>query len=142
MAERIAIGDDGETAGAGPVAVLVVDDQAAFRSAARDVIDAMPDFTWAGEAESGEQALAAAGALTPDLVVLDIRMPGMDGIETARRLTTARPGPVVVLISVEEPPNVPDGAGSCGAAELVRKQDFRASLLRRLWLTHGATHPS
>src|SRR3954447_25753704 len=125
-----------------PIAVLVVDDQSAFRAAAHDVIDAMPDFRWAGEATSGEQAIAAAGDLHPDLVVLDIRMPDMDGIETARRLRVVRPSSVVVLISVEEPPNVPAGAGTCGAVELVRKQDFRASLLRRLWAAHGTPHPS
>jgi DNA-binding NarL/FixJ family response regulator len=122
--------------------VLVVDDQDTFRRAARDVIDSMPDFTWAGEATSGKQAIEAAGELAPDLVVLDIRMPDMDGIETARRLTTARPASVVVLISIEEPPNVPAGATTCGAAELVRKQDFRASLLRRLWTSHGTPHSS
>jgi hypothetical protein len=44
---------------------------------------------------------------------------------------------VVVLISIEEPPNVPAGTATCGAAELIRKQDFRASVLRRLWMSYG-----
>ncbi len=118
--------------------VLVVDDQVIFRQVAREVVEATPHFELLGEAGSGEHALAAVAELHPDLVLLDVRMPGMDGIETAARLRSARPSPVVILISVEEAANLPRSAASCGAAELVRKQDFGPALLRRLWTTH---HP-
>ena len=117
--------------------VVVVDDQAVFRQVARQVIEATPQFELSGEASSGPDALAAADELEPDLVLVDVRMPGMDGIETAAALTAAHPGVVVVLISVEEPPNVPGGVGTCGAAALVRKRDFGPSLLRRLWTSYG-----
>ena len=120
------------------VTVLVVDDQRVFRQVAREVIDATPSFELSGEASCGAEALAAADALEPDLVLMDVRMPDMDGIETATALTAAHPEVVVVLISVEEPPNIPRGAGTCGAAELVRKRDFGPALLRRLWTAHGA----
>ena len=119
------------------VGVLVVDDQLVFRQVARDVIDATPDFELLGEAASGMEALAAAAELDPDLVLLDVRMPGMDGIETAARLHAGDPVPLVVLITVEEAPNLPSGVHACGAAELVRKQDFGPALLRRLWRDHG-----
>ena len=115
------------------VGVLVVDDQLVFRQAARAVIEATPDFVLLGEATSGAHALAAVEELHPDLVLVDVRMPGMDGIETATRIRSVHPESVVVLISIEEPPNVPMGVASCGAVTLVRKQDFGPALLRRIW---------
>jgi DNA-binding NarL/FixJ family response regulator len=118
--------------------VLVVDDQLVFRAVAREVIEATPAFELLGEAASGRDALVAVDELEPDLVLVDVRMPGMDGIETAAAVTSAHPEVVVVLISVEEPPDIPGGVGTCGAAELVRKRDFGPSLLRRLWTAHGA----
>lgn len=120
-----------------PVGVLVVDDQVVFRQAAHEVIEATKDFEMLGEAASGARALAAAAELQPDLVLLDVRMPGMDGIECAKRLHDEQPGSVVILITVEEPPNIPAGLSSCGAAELVRKQDFGPALLRRVWEAHA-----
>lgn len=120
-----------------PVGVLVVDDQPVFRRVAREVIEATGDFAVVGEAASGPIALDAVEELRPDLVLLDVRMDGMDGIETSRRLKALAPGAVVVLISVEDPLNLPGDVGFCGAADLVRKQDFRPALLRRLWRAHG-----
>jgi DNA-binding NarL/FixJ family response regulator len=119
------------------IGVLVVDDQLVFRQVAHEVIDATEDFELLGEAASGPHALAAAAQLQPDLVLLDVRMPGMDGIATAARLRDAHPESVVVLITVEEEFDLPDGVSSCGAAELVRKQDFGSALLRRVWKDHG-----
>jgi two-component system, NarL family, invasion response regulator UvrY len=121
-----------------PVGVLIVDDQLIFRHAARDVIEATsPEFVLLGEASSGEHAIAAMDDLHADLVLVDVRMDGMDGIETAKRLHAAHPDAVVVLVSIEEPLNLPAEVGFCGAADLVRKQDFKPSLLRRLWRAHG-----
>jgi DNA-binding NarL/FixJ family response regulator len=90
-----------------------------------------------GEAPSGEEAIATVSELHPDLVLLDVRMPGMDGVETAARLCSADPDVVVVLISIDEDPDLPRGISSSGAAELVRKRDFGSSLLRRVWRSHG-----
>jgi DNA-binding NarL/FixJ family response regulator len=123
-----------------PIGVLVVDDQVVFREAARAVIAATPEFELVGEATCGEHGLAAAEGLHPDLVLLDVRMPGMDGIETAARMRSAEPAAVIVLISVEDPQDIP-GAASSGAAELVRKQDFGPALLRRLWRTYASQRP-
>lgn len=123
-----------------PIGVLIVDDQLSFRHVARLVIEATPDFVLLGEASSGEHAMAALDELHPDLVLIDVRMPGMDGIETATRLHSQDPAPVVVLISIEEPPHLPMRVASCGAAEIVRKQDFCPGLLRRVWQKHGAEH--
>jgi DNA-binding NarL/FixJ family response regulator len=114
------------------VRVLVVDDQPFFRQVARDVLDATPGFELVGEADSGREALAATDRLHPDLVLLDVRMPDIDGVETASRMRAGESPPVVVLISVEEPRDVP-AARECGAATFVRKQDFGPALLRRIW---------
>jgi len=117
--------------------VLVVDDQVVFRQVAHEVIDATRDFELVGEADSGPHALLAVAELAPDLVLVDVRMPGMDGIETATRMHAKQPRAVIVLITVEEAPNLPGGVSSCGAAELVRKQDFGPALLRQIWKAHG-----
>ena len=118
--------------------VLTVDDQIVFRDAARDVIAATPGFESVGDAASGEEALAEVERLQPELVLLDVRMPGMGGIEAARRITEAHPGTVVVLISLEGSDDVAEDAHASGAAALVRKQEFGPALLRSIWEAHGA----
>ena len=85
------------------VGVLIVDDSELFRRTARDVIAATPGFVVVGEATSGEEALETMKGLDPGLVLLDVTMGGMDGIETAHRITSVYPRPTVVLISVKEP---------------------------------------
>jgi len=114
------------------VRVLTIDDQAIFRSLARDVIEATPGFESVGDAANGEAGIEAVEKLGPDLVLLDVRMPGMSGIEVARRLVASHPHLVVVLISIEERIDVPSAA-LLDAVPLVRKQDFGPRLLRRLW---------
>ena len=120
------------------VRVLTVDDQAVFRRAAHDVIDATPGFESVGDAESGEEALSEVERLRPELVLLDVRMPGIGGIEAARRIAAAHPETVVVLISIEDFEEFGQDAHECGAAALHRKQDFRPGLLRSIWEAHGA----
>jgi DNA-binding NarL/FixJ family response regulator len=119
------------------VTVLAVDDQAIFLRTARSLIAATPGFEQVGEASSGPEALELATELHPDLVLLDVRMPGMDGLETARRLVAAEPDTMVVLISLEEVPELPPSTAGVGAAAYMRKQDLSTNTLRELWLTRG-----
>jgi two-component system, NarL family, invasion response regulator UvrY len=116
-----------------PVTVLTVDDQPVFLRAANALIAATPGFEQVGEARSGPEALEKAAALRPDLVLLDVRMPGMDGIETAQRLADVEGGAVVVLISLEAVPDLP---AACVAAH-VRKQDLSVRTLQDIWAHHS-----
>jgi DNA-binding NarL/FixJ family response regulator len=115
----------------GPVPVLVVDDQETFRSALRALVTATKGFAFVGEASSGEAALSAMDELSPRLVIMDKRMPGMGGIEATRLLTRRNPGVVVVLVSVEEPDTALMRA--CGAAAFVRKQELSPAVLLEVW---------
>jgi two-component system, NarL family, invasion response regulator UvrY len=119
------------------VKVMTVDDHAVFREVARKVVEATAGFQYVGDATSGEDALAQADRLDPDLVLIDVRMPGIDGLETARRLRVSRPDATTVLISTTDAKGLPAGFATCGAAAFVRKQDFGPSTLRRLWAEHN-----
>lgn len=120
-----------------PVNVLTVDDQRVFLDAVRAVIASTPGFVLAGEATSGVEALDAVERLDPDMVLMDVRMPGLDGIETARRLTASGADAVVVLVSGHELDDVRALAQESGAVTIVSKQRLRPGLLRELWERHG-----
>src|SRR5918993_5637796 len=93
-----------------PVPVLIVDDQAFFRSAARAVLAVMPGFAAVGEAWSGEEAVARVEELSPELVLMDIHLPGMSGIEATRRIRAAHPDTAVFLLSPPKAPKLPAAA--------------------------------
>lgn len=116
--------------------MLIVDDQELFRAVVRDVVCATPDMTLVGEAASGEAAVDAVERLSPRLVIMDKRMPGIGGIEAARRIRARRPEIVVVLVSVEAPD--PDVLKASGAAAFLHKRQLSPRALAELWRTYGA----
>jgi DNA-binding NarL/FixJ family response regulator len=122
---------------ADPVPVLIVDDQAPFRRAARAVVTATPGFEVVGEAESGEEAVELVDALSPGLVLMDINLPGINGIEATRRITAAHPHAVVMLLSTYQAGDLPADAGSSGAAEYVHKEEFGPNVVRDVWARFG-----
>ncbi len=87
--------------------VLVVDDQAPFRAAARAVLSRIEEFALVGEAASGEEAVAMSESLEPDLILMDINMGEMNGIEAARRVTDAHPETMVILVSTYAAEDLP-----------------------------------
>ncbi len=82
--------------------VLLVDDQALFRGALAAVLDAEPDFTVVGEAADGHSGLDLALAVRPDLVLMDVEMPGMDGVTAARGVLQRVPTAKVVMLTVTD----------------------------------------
>src|SRR4051794_30008439 len=117
------------------VGVLVVDDQELFRRVLRDLVIATPGLEFVGEAASGEAALEAVDALSPRMVIMDKRMPGMGGIEATRRVTARYPDVVVLLVSVETSRS--DLMRSCGAVAFLRKQQLTPLVLTEVWRAHG-----
>jgi DNA-binding NarL/FixJ family response regulator len=113
------------------VRVLIVDDQETFLRAMRAVVNATDGFVVVGEARSGEQSLQATETLAPDLVLMDVHLPGIDGIEATRLLTAASSAPVVLLLSTY-PADQVDAAG-CGAAAYLAKASFGPERLTAAW---------
>jgi DNA-binding NarL/FixJ family response regulator len=115
-----------------PVSVLIVDDQLPFRMAARSVVGVTPGFDVVGEAKSGEEALDQVAALHPQLVLMDINMDGISGIEATRRITADHPDIKVILLSTYDADDLPADARTCGAAGYVHKEQFGPDVLVRL----------
>ena len=109
--------------------VLVVDDQAPFRAIARQVVDLTPGFTVIGEAESGEDAVRFAAELGARLVLMDINLPGINGIEATRQILARDPDVAVVLLSTYRESDLPADALSSGARCYVHKEDFEPAVL-------------
>ena len=112
--------------------VLAVDDQRPFREAARRVVDATAGFAWAGEAGSGEEAVVLVRERAPDIVIMDVRMPDMDGIQAARRVAAECPEVTVLLVSAEPLASPAADLLRSRAAAFSRKQNFGPALLRLL----------
>ena len=115
------------------VKVLIVDDQPAFRTAAREVIAATDGFEVVGEAESGEESVVAARRLRPDLVLMDIQLPGIDGMEASRQIRSEQSDVVVFLLSTYDRENFASRIGLSGAKTFIPKAAFGPESLTDSW---------
>lgn len=115
------------------VKVLIVDDQAAFRSAAREVVAATVGFEVVGEATSGEESVVAAGRLHPDLVLMDVRLPGVDGMEASRQIRSEHDEITVFLLSTYDEEEFAPRIGSSLAAAFIPKFAFSSDSLMNAW---------
>ena len=121
-----------------PHAVVVVDDQVPFRTAAKAVLRRLACFELAGEASSGPEAIELVDSVRPALVLMDINMPDMNGIEATRRIVAAHPDIVVILCSTYDVDDLPPAAAASGASAYVNKEQLGADTLRRLWQDRGS----
>ncbi|CAN5432149.1 hypothetical protein BH10ACT2_BH10ACT2_07610 [soil metagenome] len=119
------------------VRVLVVDDQAPFRAAARAVITRVAGFELIAEATSGEEAVELADALHPAVVLMDINMGVLDGLEATKIITDGHPETMVILVSTYTEDDMPPAARTCGASAYVNKDELSPRVLRQLWEAGG-----
>jgi len=114
------------------VRVLVVDDQAPFRQAAKAVVSVTPGFEVVAEAGSGEEAVDLAHLLAPDLVLMDVHLPGIDGLAACRAIVADHPATTVLLLSTYQEEDVPGDTRTCGALAYVSKDQFGPDVLEQL----------
>ena len=137
MLKTVTVDDEKVESIAENVRVLIVDDQLPFREASRMVVEMTDGFEVSGEAENGEQAIALVKELRPDLVLMDVQMPGIDGIETTRRIKSAPHPPVVIVMSTHESGDYVDVAVAAGAVGFVPKSQFGLDTLDEMWARAG-----
>ena len=114
-----------------PPTILIVDDHTAFRAAVRAVLEA-DGYDVVGEACDGRAGLTAALTLKPDIVLLDVRLPDMDGFAVALHLAATGEGPAVIVTSSSEDPLYPARAARSGARGFVAKHDVTGAALDRI----------
>ena len=119
------------------VSVMIVDDQPPFRDAARAVLSRVKGFELVAEVDSGEAAVATSDERTLDLVLMDINMGEMDGIEATRLITSAHPTTRVILVSTYPIDDLPPRARTSGAIAYVNKDELSPRVVRRLWEAGG-----
>lgn len=115
-----------------PYRILIVDDQPGFLALAREIFGNQPRFEVVATAPDGESAIAAAAESKPDVVVVDVFMPGINGFQTARRLRDAHPALKIVVVSAEGYPDHPRLARDSGAIGFLDKRDLRPMRLLQL----------
>ena len=120
-----------------PVRVLVVDDQEVFRRVMSAVVEQTEGFVLVGCAGSGEESIVTAGVRRPDLVLMDVNLPGIDGMEATRRLRADGTAAAVVLLSTYDEDDWDGQVQECGAVAYVPKSAFGPDKLRAVWATTG-----
>jgi DNA-binding NarL/FixJ family response regulator len=118
-----------------PIRVLIVDDQEPFRLAADAVVAATDGFAVVGAVATGEASVQAAARLRPDLVLMDVNLPGINGLEATRRILSANDPCriVVLLLSTYEEEDYAWRVSECGAAAYIPKSMFRPERLAAAW---------
>jgi two-component system response regulator NreC len=111
------------------VRVLIADDHAIVRAGLRAVLKGEPGMELVGEASGGEEALALVESLQPDILVLDLSMPGLDGIQVTRRMQASAPGVRVLILTVHEDEALLREAIRAGAAGYILKHAAEAELI-------------
>lgn len=113
--------------------VLAVDDQPAFLELLRDVIAATERLRAVGEAHCGEEAIELAATLVPDMILMDVRMPGIGGIKAAGQIKRQRPGTVIVMVSTTHPSELAAQIDPGVADAVIWKSELEPERLDEVW---------
>jgi DNA-binding NarL/FixJ family response regulator len=113
--------------------VLLVDDDVRFIKRVRQFLASETELEIVGEAGDGQDAIVKARELRPDLVLMDIRLPDMNGLEVTRRLKAEIPALTVVILTIFDLQEYREAAVASGASAFVPKRDMQTRLLTRLW---------
>lgn len=120
------------------VRVLIVDDQEPFRSVARTVIEMTDGFDVIAEAASGEEAVERAGELDPDLILMDVNLPGINGLEATRQILARSDSTVILVLSTYEAGEYAPRVAESGAAAYIPKSEFGPDRLIEAWEQAGS----
>ncbi len=115
------------------VSVLIVDDQVPFRDVARLVVDMTDGFEVVGEADGGTSGVAEAARLRPELVLMDMNMPDIDGFEATRQIRAQHPDTRVLMLSTHDPADYRVQALEAGAFDFMTKSEFDPFVLAKAW---------
>lgn len=115
-----------------PIRIMIVDDHEIAREGLRTLLEEEPDIEIAGEASSGREALNLAARLSPEVILLDMVMPNMDGVETIRQLRTAGSTAAIIVLSTFAENQMVRDAVEAGALGYLLKDASRAELLRAI----------
>jgi DNA-binding NarL/FixJ family response regulator len=121
--------------------VLAVDDQPHFRTALKSVVEATTELSLADTADSGEAAVALVRELEPEVVLMDVRMPGVGGVAATNEIKGMRPQTLVLLVSGTHPDDLGTEARECRADGVLWKGDLCPKLLDELWARHRRRQP-
>jgi PleD family two-component response regulator len=128
-------GPESLSVGPRPVTVFCTDDQSVFLDVMREVVAATPGLVQIGEAAGSREAVRAVAELRPDLVLMDIRMPALDGFQAAQMMAQRQPSLVVLLLSADPPAPPPGFECWEGQVTLMAKRELCPRALLDLW--HG-----
>ena len=106
-----------------PARLIVVDDHALVRKGMEGMLQGEPDLEIVGEAADGREAVSIAKKRTPDVIIMDINMPRMDGIEATRRIKKEQPGTVIIAVSVNDTADIRETLQKAGASAFVSKDE-------------------
>lgn len=115
-----------------PIRVLIADDHALFREGVRAILKSVPDIEIVGEAGTGQEALTLASDLTPDVILMDIQMPDLNGVEATQRILKTHPDVGIIIVTMLEDDDSLFSAMRAGARGYVLKGADKAEMLKSI----------
>jgi DNA-binding NarL/FixJ family response regulator len=117
--------------------VLIVDDHAFIRRGVQTILHSFPEWEFCGEAENGKEAIRLADELKPEVIIMDVSMPGLNGIEATRAIRKAQPDVKIVLLTLHESAELLRSAFRAGARGYLLKTDAEQELVKALTVVVG-----